>query len=101
MNTINSTAHFDTWLGALQDLKARAKILTRIDRAVLGNFGDTESVGDSVFEMRIDFGPGYRVYFAREGRVIYLLLNGGDKSSQTVDIKRAKAIWKQIRKEQS
>ena len=65
-----------------------AGILTRIDRASLDNFGDVEPVGDGVSEMRIDFGPGYRVYYTREGRVIYLLLTGGDKFTQTADIKR-------------
>ena len=99
MNTIHSTEEFDAWLADLKDLKARAKILTRIDRASLGNFGDVEPVGDGVSEMRIDFGPGYRVYYAREGRVIYLLLTGGDKSTQTADIKRAKLIWEQVLKE--
>jgi putative addiction module killer protein len=101
MNTIHSTEEFDTWLANLGDLKARAKILVRIDRAALGNFGDAEPVGEGVFEMRIHFGPGYRVYYAREGRVVYLLLNGGDKSTQKADIKRAKDIWNQFQKEQS
>ncbi|MDB5777624.1 MAG: addiction module antitoxin RelB [Herbaspirillum sp.] len=100
MNTINTTDEFDAWLANLADLKGRAKILVRIDRAALGNFGDSEPVGDGVSEMRIHFGPGYRVYFAREGRVVYLLLNGGDKSTQAADIKQAKSMWEQIKKEQ-
>lgn len=99
MNTIHNTEEFDAWLAGLRDLKARAKILVRIGRAERGNFGDVEPVGDGVYEMRIDFGPGYRMYYAREGRVVYLLLTGGDKSTQPADIKRAKAIWQQILKE--
>lgn len=99
MNDFHSTEHFDNWLGALKDLIARAKILTRIDRAKAGNFGDVEPVGDGIFEMRIDYGPGYRIYYAREGRVIYLLLNGGDKATQKSDINKAKSLWKHIQKE--
>jgi putative addiction module killer protein len=97
MYTIHQTAEFQEWLGNLADLKGRAKILVRIDRAILGNFGDTASVGEGVHEMRIDFGPGYRVYYAREGRVVYLLLRGGDKSTQQVDIRKAIQIWNAIR----
>lgn len=62
-----------------------------------GNFGDCEPVGDGVSEMRIDYGPGYRAYFAQEGRVLYLLLCGGNKSTQKADIKRAKALWKECK----
>lgn len=98
MNTITKTDEFDAWLSDLSDLVAKAKILARIRRAELGNFGDSEPVGDGISEMRIDFGPGYRVYYAREGRVVYLLLNGGDKSTQKTDIKRAKAMWAMILK---
>jgi putative addiction module killer protein len=65
---------FDTWLGRLADLRARARILTRLDRASLGNFGDCEPVGEGVSEMRIDVGAGYRVYFFREGGEVYVLL---------------------------
>jgi putative addiction module killer protein len=101
MNIINTTDKFDAWLADLADLKGRAKILVRIDRAALGNFGDAESVGDGISEMRIHFGPGYRVYYAREDRVVYLLLNGGDKSTQAADIQQAKSMWEQIKKEQS
>jgi putative addiction module killer protein len=101
MNIINSTEEFDRWLAGLNDLKGRAKILVRIDRAAAGNFGDVEAVGDGVFEMRIHFGAGYRVYYAREGRIVYLLLSGGDKSTQKPDIRRAKFMWKQFTKEQS
>lgn len=100
MNDIHSTEEFEDWLTSLKDLNARAKILVRIDRAKCGNFGDSEAVGDGISEMKIDFGPGYRVYYVREGRVVYLLLNGGDKTSQKADIKRAKVMWEEIQKEQ-
>jgi putative addiction module killer protein len=92
MNTIHRTDEFDGWLRTLPPLP-RSKVLVRIDRAILGNFGDSQSVGGGVFEMRIDFGPGYRVYFAREGRTVYLLLIGGDKSTQQSDIDKARQIW--------
>jgi putative addiction module killer protein len=85
------TAEFDKWLKALRDTKARAKILVRIDRFALGNPGDIEPVGDGVSEMRIHYGPGYRVYFKQHGDKTTLLF-GGDKDSQSADIGRAKAI---------
>src|SRR5258708_6048319 len=81
MNTINSTEEFDEWVDGLADRKVRALIYIRIKRAELGNFGDSKPVQDGVLEMRIDFGPGYRVYYAREGRVGYLLLCRGDKAT--------------------
>ncbi len=101
MTTLNRTAEFSAWLLALQDLKARAKILTRLKRAEQGNFGDSEPIGEGLSEMRIDFGPGYRIYYGREGAVAYLLISGGDKSTQKADIKRAKEMWKTIKKESS
>ncbi|AYR22003.1 MAG: type II toxin-antitoxin system RelE/ParE family toxin [Alcaligenes sp.] len=101
MNTINRSETFSTWLTGLKDLKARAKIVVRIKQASLGNFGDVKPISDGVYEMRIHFGPGYRLYYAREGRVVYLLLSGGDKSSQKQDIKTAIAMWKQIQEDQS
>ena len=89
MNTFHSSDEFDAWLAALKDKKVRARIVLRIRSAEHGNFGDCEPVGEGVSEMRIHFGPGYRVYFTRRGEVLYLLLLGGDKSSQKRDIKRA------------
>ncbi len=80
---------FDTWLTGLKDKVGRARILHRIRSAEQGNFGDCEPVGGGVTEMRIHVGPGYRVYFTRRGEVLYLLLLGGDKSSQKRDIRRA------------
>jgi putative addiction module killer protein len=99
-NTINQTSEFHSWLGRLKDKVAKGAILDRINRAKLGNFGDSKDLGDSVSEMRIDVGPGYRVYYAREGRYVYLLICGGDKSSQDSDIKHAKKVWEQFKKEQ-
>lgn len=80
---------FDAWLAALRDSVGRARIVHRIRSAELGNFGDCEPVGAGVSEMRVHVGPGYRVYFTRRGEVVYLLLVGGDKSTQKRDIKRA------------
>lgn len=80
---------FDAWLTALKDTQGRARIAHRIRAAEHGNFGDCEPVGKGVSEMRIHCGPGYRVYFTRRGETIYLLLVGGDKSTQKRDIKRA------------
>jgi putative addiction module killer protein len=99
--TVNRTEVFDTWLAELADLRARAKILVRIRRAERGHFGDVRLLEEGVFEMRIDCGPGYRVYYAREGRTMYLLLCGGNKSTQAADIKHAKTLWTAIREEQS
>ncbi|RKR36507.1 type II toxin-antitoxin system RelE/ParE family toxin [Paraburkholderia sp. BL17N1] len=98
---VNRTEEFDAWLAQLADLRARAKILVRIRRAERGHFGDVKLLEDGVSEMRIDCGPGYRVYFAREGRMVYLLLCGGTKSTQPADIKHAKTMWAAIRKELS
>ncbi len=89
---VRRTEEFAAWLGGLKDKQGRAKILARIDRLEEGNPGKTRSVGAGVVEMKIDFGPGYRVYYIQQGRVLILLLCGGDKSSQTNDIKRAKAL---------
>lgn len=92
MNTLNSTPEFESWLIGMTDKIGKARIIQRLDSASLGNFGDCESVGDGVSEMRIHYGPGYRVYFSRIGGVVYLLLIGGDKSTQKRDIKKAKQI---------
>jgi putative addiction module killer protein len=92
------TAPFDDWLEGLRDAKGRGVIEVRIDRLETGNFGDCEPVGEGVLELRIDFGPGYRVYFAEDGPKVVLLLIGGNKKTQTKDIKTAKSYWKQYRK---
>jgi putative addiction module killer protein len=89
-------AAFDEWLHRLKDAKAKARILARITSAAHGNFGDCKPVGDGVSEMRVHAGPGYRLYFARHGKVVYVLLCGGDKSTQDRDIRRAKALAEEI-----
>ena len=81
---------FVEWLKGLDDRQARTRIEARLARVVIGNLGDVEPVGEGVMELRIDWGPGYRVYFARVGQVIVLLLCGGDKRTQQRDINRAK-----------
>jgi putative addiction module killer protein len=84
---------FALWLDSLRDRQARVRIKKRIDRVGLGNLGDFKPVGEGVMELRIDFGPGYRVYFAQIEATIVLLLCGGDKSTQEQDISRAKQYW--------
>lgn len=97
MNTFVKSSEFDAWLAALADFRAKARILARLRSAMLGNFGDCEPVGEGVSEMRIHFGPGYRVYFSRTGTTIYVLLVGGDKSTQKKDIARAKQMAREFR----
>jgi putative addiction module killer protein len=92
MYTILRTDAFAEWLDNLADERAKARISVRIISAEKGNFGDCLPVGNAIFEMRVHFGPGYRLYFMRWGKAIYLLLCGGDKSSQKRDIKRAKTM---------
>lgn len=84
---------FKEWLDALRDINGRAKVRVRLDRARLGNLGDHKQVDTGVYEMRIDYGPGYRVYFAKEGNRLLLLLIGGDKGTQSKDIKTAVSYW--------
>ena len=99
MNTFLRSEEFDAWLAGLKDKIGRARIVHRIRSAEHGNFGDCEPVGEGVSEMRIHTGPGYRVYFTRRGDVLYLLLLGGDKSSQKRDIRRAIAMARALDKE--
>ena len=99
MNTFYRTAEFDSWLSNLKDKIGKARILKRIRAAEGGNFGDCEPVGEGVSEMRIHVGPGYRVYYTRTGEVIYLLLLGGGKSSQSRDIKRAIEMARSLKTE--
>ena len=89
---------FSEWLASFRDIKTRAKIRVRLDRVSLGNFGDCNGVGEGVQELRIDYGPGYRVYFGLEGQTIVLLLCGGDKSTQIKDIETAKRYWNEYRR---
>ena len=85
---------FTEWLYGLRDRVATSRIRTRLDRVSLGNFGTVESVGQGVSELKIDHGPGYRVYFAMSGKTVVLLLVGGDKSTQRKDIAAAHSYWK-------
>ena len=89
---------FKKWLERLRDVRARAKVRVRLDRARLGNLGDHRPVGDGVTEMRIDYGPGYRVYFVMEGKRLILLLLGGEKGTQERDIAKAKEYWQDHRR---
>jgi putative addiction module killer protein len=97
MNTLKRSDEFHTWLTGLKDGQGRARILRRLANAQAGNFGDCEPVGDGVSEMRIHTGSGYRVYFVRWGETLYLLLCGGDKSTQKRDIDRARQMAEQIK----
>lgn len=92
MINFEQTHEFAQWLSTLKDKIGQARILARLRAAELGHFSDCEPVGDRVYEMRIHCGPGYRVYYTRKGNVIYLLLIGGDKTTQARDIKRAKKM---------
>ncbi|MEH3091858.1 type II toxin-antitoxin system RelE/ParE family toxin [Agrobacterium cavarae] len=97
MFTIRETIEFSNWLTKLKDVQARARIVRRVDRLQRGNPGDVKPVGEGVSELRIDYGPGYRVYFIQEGKLIIVLLCGGDKSSQSRDISQAKALAKALK----
>ncbi len=96
MIQIKSTTIFKQWLDNLKDLRARAKIQTRIKRLQMGNFGDVKPVGEGVSELRITEGKGYRVYLKNQNGVIVILLYAGDKASQENDIKKAKALVKEL-----
>lgn len=96
MIEVRRTAEFDDWLRGLRDVEGRSRIIKRLVRIEGGNFGDVESVGDGVSELRFFFGPGYRVYFVKRGETVVILLCGGDKGSQRRDIDRAKEMAKEI-----
>jgi len=89
---VRRSDRYEQWFRRLRDRAAQGRINVRVLRLELGIFGDAKSVGDGVSELRIDYGPGYRVYFTRIGKVVILLLCGGDKSSQTTDIETAKRM---------
>jgi putative addiction module killer protein len=92
MIMIRTTEVFDTWFNSLKDRMAKRRIQARIDRLAMGNPGDTNSAGAPVVELRIDHGPGYRVYYVQRGAMMIILLCGGDKSTQAADIKAAHRI---------
>jgi putative addiction module killer protein len=89
MIEIRRTEAYAKWLNGLRDVRARARILVRVERLAAGNPGDAGPVGEGVSELRIDYGPGYRVYYKKHGQQVVILLAGGDKSTQTSDIKNA------------
>lgn len=96
----NGVDIYQAWLNTVQDKRSKARITTRVDRASLGHFGVTEPVGDGVYEMKLDFGPGFRIYYATQDRKIVFLLGGGSKDKQQNDIDQAKALWKSYKVKQ-
>jgi len=96
MVEVRKTELFAKWFDGLKDRRARARVQARIDRIEMGNFGDVSPVGDGISELRIFYGPGYRVYFSQRKSVVVILLCGGDKSTQQSDIVKAKEIAKQL-----
>ena len=89
MLEVRATEVYTRWLDSLRDVRARARVLVRVERLAAGNPGDVRPVGEGVSEMRIDYGPGYRVYFKQQGRMIVVLLAGGDKRTQREDVATA------------
>ncbi len=96
MVEVRQTERFRKWLAGLRDERARARILKRMDRAEAGNLGDVAPVGEGVSEMRIFYGPGYRIYFVQRGPELIVLLCAGDKATQSADIEEAKAMAKEF-----
>ena len=96
MLEVRQTEIFANWFKGLKDRRAKARVQARIDRLEMGNFGDVSPVGEGVSELRIHYGPGYRVYFVQRGLVIVVLQCGGDKSSQNSDITKAKKLARQL-----
>ena len=96
MIEIRETREYAAWFEGLRDRMAKVRILIRIRRVSLGNFGDVKPVGEGVSELRVDYGPGYRVYFLRRGEALVVLLGGGDKRTQSRDIQRAIALSKVV-----
>ncbi|HQB93117.1 MAG TPA: type II toxin-antitoxin system RelE/ParE family toxin [Smithellaceae bacterium] len=96
MIEIRQTEEFSRWFEKLKDRTARAKIAIRIRRISLGNFGDVKPVGEGISELRLNYGPGYRVYFTQKSKRLIILLAGGDKTTQSADIKKAKKIALEI-----
>ena len=96
MLEVRQTETFSNWLRALKDANAVARIAARIRRLELGNLGDVKPVGEGVSELRIDYGPGYRIYFVQQGNTVVILLCGGDKRTQNKDIRTAKQMAKEV-----
>lgn len=96
MIEVRQTTVFSDWLKGLRDINARARIMVRIRRLEMGNPGDVKALGSGVSELRVDYGPGYRVYFAQQGKTIVILLCGGDKRTQSADIAKAQQMAKEV-----
>ena len=96
MAEVRKTEVFARWLDGLRDIQGRARVQVRIERLAAGNAGDIKPVGEGVSELRIDYGPGYRVYFVRRGRKVIVLLAGGDKSTQAADIKASLTLARSL-----
>ena len=94
----DGSSPFESWLKSLKDEQGRAIIRARLERVELGNLGNSRSLGGGVFELKIHYGPGYRLYFGCDGPKIVVLLCGGDKSSQKRDITKAKVLWEEYKK---
>ena len=92
---------FEEWLGDLDDKRAIARVLARLARVRQGNLGDCKSVGEGVSELRVDYGPGYRVYLGQKGQTLIVLLCGGDKRTQDRDIRLAKQFWQEFKESES
>ncbi|MGV6872561.1 type II toxin-antitoxin system RelE/ParE family toxin [Pseudochelatococcus sp. B33] len=99
MIDVRKTPTYDSWFDGLRDARAKAKINVRIYRLQNGNPGDVKPVGEGISELRIKYGPGYRVYYVQRGKILVILLCGGDKSTQAADIKRAKEIANELEDE--
>ncbi len=96
MVAFRKTETFACWLDGLRDIRARARVQARLERLASGNAGDVKSVGEGVSEMRIDYGPGYRVYFTKRGQELIILLAGGDKHTQATDIRTAQRLARNL-----
>lgn len=90
---------YGEWIDRIVDVRTNTRITRHVGKMRKGDFGDWKSVGEGVYETRLDYGPGYRIYYAKVGRVIVVLLGGGDKSSQNSDIRKAQELWKELKNE--
>ena len=95
--TLDGRAPYSDWLNGLRDNQIRGVVRTRLNRIRLGNLGDSKAVGDGIYEFRIDYGPGFRIYFGQDGTNLVILFCGGDKSTQSADIEKAKQYWTDYR----
>jgi putative addiction module killer protein len=96
--TLQGKIPYQDWLQSIRDSQMRGRIRTRVDRLRLGNFGDCKSIGAGVLELRMHFGPGYRLYFAQDGQRLIVLLCGGDKSTQSRDVEKALRYWQDYKR---